>query len=455
MKFTHIEEAFTYIESFTNLEKTMHYTVRTYRLDRMHQLLDFFGNPERSCPVIHTAGSKGKGSTCIFIAKALEKMGFTVGLYSSPHVSTYLERFTLAGTFFPEEQILETINFMVDELSTFSFPEKEGFTSPTTFELLTLLGFLLFQKAECDYAVIETGLGGRLDATNVAAPLISVITPIELEHTQILGSTYAEIAAEKGGIIKNGVPVLSAAQHPDAKRVLAEIAEKRASSMLTLTDYLYHSESKTHLQGTDVCLHWNSGHVQKFRLRLHGNFQAENAALAILTIKTLGFLKDESAEAALLKGLSEADIPGRMDVIGTEPPIIIDGAHTQRSMEKIIESYRSMYPSGGAIIFGAVKGKDHARMAETILREFNRIIISTPGSFKPSDPEGLFNLFSEISHNLESEGHLSAPPILLLEHSPSRALQRSRELLYSSSEGILVTGSFYMAAEIYSCLKNQ
>jgi len=454
MKFSTIGDGFRHIESFMNLEKNQQYTVRTYRLDRMQQLLEHFDHPERSCRTIHAAGSKGKGSTCMFIAKALKSLGYKAGLYSSPHVFSYKERFTLAGDFFSEEELLEVMQEMFDSLTGFSFPEEEGFTSPTTFELLTLLGFLLFRKAECDFAVIETGLGGRLDATNVVQPELTVITPIELEHTQILGSTYSEIAAEKAGIIKPGIPVIISAQHPDARKVLVRRAAELQAEAVFLPDALYHCEAATTLEGTDVVLHWNSGYVQQLHLRMHGNFQAENAALALLALKTLKLPAGRYREDKIAAAVSRAELPGRMDVIRDQQSgrtIIIDGAHTHRSMIKVIESYRNIRPAGGAVLFGAVRGKDHAHMAESILKEFGKIVISTPGTFKPSDPKGLFILFHELAQNMESEGIIQSPPILLYEPDPETALRRSASLI-QEDEPMLVTGSFYMASEIYSAL---
>ncbi len=451
MKFSSLDHAFTHIESFTNLEKTQQYTVRTYRLDRMFSILDHFDHPERSYPVIHVAGSKGKGSTCAFLAKGLKALGYKTGLYASPHVSTYMERFTLAGTFFPPEEVLSTIESMFAHLEGFTFAKERGLETPTTFELLTLLAFLLFKRSSCDYAVLETGLGGRLDATNVVSPVLTAITPIELEHTQILGSTIREIAREKGGIIKEGVPVVISAQHSDAKKELRSIAQQRGSKACFLTDHLSRSTSHSSPGVNHLQLYWSDDSYDEFDLRMLGNFQGENCALALLMLSLLGCIADQQHRKQAIAGMSSAYLPARMELIEGSPPVIIDGAHTGKSVDRLIHSYREMYPKGGVVIFGAVTGKDHTQMAESVIRTFDRIVISTPGTFKPSNPLELYELFTHIAHTLVSEGLLEAPPIIILEKDPRSALLRARGMLFAG-EAILCAGSFYMASEIRNCI---
>lgn len=239
MEFTSFDTACQHIEQFTNLEKSVNYTVRTYRLDRMYALLEHFSRPQDDFMSIHVAGSKGKGSTACYIAQGLKALGHRTGLYSSPHVATYRERFTLAGMFFDDHFLLSTANDMITGLEDFHFQEEYGYSEPTTFELLTLLGFLLFSRSGCEYAVIETGLGGRLDATNVILPIISVITPIELEHTNVLGDTIELIATEKAGIIKQTVPVVMGLQRfEQTRRVISGRAEERGSELICLEDEL-------------------------------------------------------------------------------------------------------------------------------------------------------------------------------------------------------------------------
>ena len=217
MDFTDPEEIFLYFESFTNLERSMSFTEREYRLDRMRYLLDLFGNPQNKLKIIHVAGSKGKGSTAAATASILSSLGYKTGLYTSPHLITYRERITHAGVFIDDRDLIKTGNkiWKILEIENIPFPDP-----PTTFELLTLYAFLVFSDTACEWAVIETGIGGRLDATNVTVPEASVITPIEMEHADILGDSIEKIASEKCGIIKEGKPVFVSPQKEEPLSVI-------------------------------------------------------------------------------------------------------------------------------------------------------------------------------------------------------------------------------------------
>jgi dihydrofolate synthase / folylpolyglutamate synthase len=444
MKFTDVDSAFSYFESFTNLAKKTHYTVRTYRLDRMVALLDHFQHPESFFKTIHIAGSKGKGSTGVFIRAGLTANGNRTGLYVSPHVSTYRERFTVEGQFISDEILLKTINFMIDHLETFSFSEDKGYIKPTTFELLTLLSFLLFKKTHCDWAVIETGLGGRLDATNVIRPKLSVITSIELEHTAILGDTIEKIAGEKAGIIKYQTPVVIGNLKREAEKIIIETANSLDAKIYSLGNELDSISTKTLFSGEISTISWKDKKPLHLSLQLRGNFQAENAALALLSLDKI----EEFAGNQTIQALENAFIPGRMELLQENPPIFIDGAHTEQSIIKLYDSFRQIYPNKeGMLIFGAVLGKNHELMADYSIKCFNKIVISTPGTFKESDPEALYSLF------LRKRDELHLDCTITLEKEPAAALALALKENSDSENNnipILISGSFYMAAEIRS-----
>ncbi|MCK5156026.1 MAG: bifunctional folylpolyglutamate synthase/dihydrofolate synthase [Spirochaetales bacterium] len=442
MKFTDVDTAFSYFEAFTNLAKTSHYTVRTYRLDRMAGLLDHFQHPEHSFKSIHIAGSKGKGSTAVFIRSGLTAVGYKTGLFVSPHVSTYRERFMVDGRFIPDAVLLETINKMISHLETFSFSEETGYTKPTTFELLTLLSFLLFKETRCDWAVIETGLGGRLDATNVIQPVLCVITSIELEHTAILGNTIEKIAAEKAGIIKHKTPVVIGLLKDEAEKTIRRIAVSRDAELHSLKEKLDSISTQTSLSGELCSINWKDKQPVQLFLKLRGSFQADNATLALLALETAGVY----AGGNTIRALENTFIPGRLELLQDTPPVFIDGAHTEQSIIKLYDSFRQMFPDKeGSLIFGAVVGKNHELMADYSIRCFKRIIISTPGSFKESNPEALFNLFTRKKEELQLDCTIT------LEKDPGAALNVALEEITRSKSPktpILVAGSFYMAAEI-------
>jgi dihydrofolate synthase/folylpolyglutamate synthase len=428
-----------YMESFANLEKkTDGYTTRMYRLDRMHALLQYIGNPHHDFTAIHIAGSKGKGSTAAFIAKGLSAAGHKTGLYTSPHLVNYRERFTLSGVFFPEEDLVAAAQELLDRMLGFHFEDEWGTAEPTAFELYTAFAFLLFSVTGCTWAVIETGLGGRLDATNTIIPAASVLTPIELEHTAILGHTIELIATEKSKIIKPKVPVFLSRQPDDARAVFIAEAAEQQSRWYDLEAEVEALATKTKADGEHVCIEWRKGERTQLRLAMRGEVQAENCALALLVLRTLGQYIPEKTERAL----ETAVLPGRMQVLTSTPPLIIDGAHTVESLRHLLNSFTQLYGNrGNTVIYGALEGKDHHHMTQLLLPLFDRIIISRPGTFKKSDPEGLYRLMQK-----EVAGLREAPELyLILDPIEALKLALSRT---EEDHAILCTGSFYLGGEL-------
>jgi dihydrofolate synthase/folylpolyglutamate synthase len=438
MRFDDFNQFCAYMESFTNLERrNNNYTVRLYRLDRMRKLLDHIGHPERDFLSVHIAGSKGKGSTACFIAHGIQAAGYKTGLYLSPHLSDYRERFTLCGEFFPEQALVEAANELVSRLEGFHFQDEWGTTEPTAFELYTAYAFLLFSLNRCQWAVIETGLGGRLDATNTISPQASVITPIELEHTAILGNTISLIAAEKSKIIKPGIPAFISRQVDDAREVFRNEAAHCVSRLHELEIEVESIATHTTTEGEMSSITWRSGEETQLRLAMRGEVQAENAALALLVLRTLGLYRTGLTEPALQK----ATLPGRMQQICNQPVIILDGAHTVQSLRHLLNSFQQLYRGlSNTVIYGALEDKDHLHMSNLLLPLFDRIIISKPGTFKKSDPDGLFLLFKDQIGDQDK-------PQLYLEKDSLKALRLALRTTPAGS-AILCTGSFYLAGEI-------
>jgi dihydrofolate synthase/folylpolyglutamate synthase len=427
-----VTDAFSYIESFTNLERRPISPVdRNYRLDRMSYLLAAFQNPHEKIRCLHIAGTKAKGSTAAMLASVLEAAGYKTGLYASPHVSSYLERIQVSLAP-PEGQLVVDLTNEVRRRVGGLESELPGGFAPTTFELLTLLGFLVFRASGCEIGVIEVGIGGRLDATNVITPVASLITPLDLEHTHLLGDTVEKIAREKGGIIKPGVPVFCSRQLPEAKLILSEIGRHRNAPVYFLDEELEDLTAETSLKGTRFSVKLKGETHVSFRLRLRGLFQAENAALTYLTLRKLFPHLDRQA---FYSGFDRVFLPGRMEILDGEPPLILDGAHTPLSIEKMMESFKILFKKKGILIFGSVAGKTPDRMARILAPHFEQIIISTPGTFKKSDPDEVYRFFK----SLHGRTHL--------EKDPAQALEKAREQSLGELP-ILVTGSFYMVSEI-------
>ena len=431
MEFRSFEQVISYMESFTNLEKrTDRYSNRTYRLDRMKALMEHLGNPQECYRTIHVAGSKGKGSTASYIASGIRALGFTVGLYMSPHVSDYRERFTLCGSFVDDSFLVSTGNELASFLEDFRFRDDLGDTDPTTFELYTAFAFLLFKNLCCQWAVIETGLGGRLDATNIINSFASVLTPIELEHTEILGDTIELIATEKSKIIKQNRPSFSAFQPSEALSVFRAEALAKNSSFHYLGDYVS--------SVTDDHIVFSDGYETDLDLAMPGLVMAQNCALALLVLRTLGLYRSGVTE----KALCTTSLPGRMELVQWKRPLYLDGAHTQNSMKYLLETFRKMYPSGGICIFGSVAGKNHRAMASLILQAFDTVVVSRPGTYKKSDVAALFDLLVSIRKPGQT---------VVLREDASSALEYCLEHT-SSDEPVLATGSFYLAGAVKEAL---
>lgn len=430
-------DVFAWVESFTNLERgDAPFDRRSYHLDRMRRLLALFGHPQRACPLIHVAGTKGKGSTSALLASALRASGRRTGLYTSPHVSSPFERIVLAGE--PERpdalvRIAAAVREIVDGLPE----EAPGGFPPTTFELYTLLAFLYFGDAGCDIAVVETGIGGRLDATNVIEPEASVITPLDLEHTDVLGDTIEKIAFEKAGIIKPGVPAFIGLQPPLAGEVFRKAGRERGAEVTFLIEEMRNHEVVLSRKGTSLHLELRDGPPVDFSLSLLGEFQAENAALAYIALRRV---HPEISLRQFQAGFQAARLPGRMELARKRPPIVLDGAHTPLAVSRLLESFSDIFlrpsrPRGAVLLFGSVAGKNTLGMAGILAPAFESIVVSTPGTFKASDPEGVCEIFRSVN------------PRTVLVKDPAAALRRARELARGGLP-ILVTGSFYMVAEI-------
>ena len=432
-------DVFSWAESFTNLERGSYPSdKRVYRLDRMHGLLEMFDNPEARLRIIHVAGTKGKGSTSALLASVLHAAGRRTGLYTSPHVESYFERIAIAGEPRQPELLVRVgreVKAVIDTLPPEDFPGHYG---PTTFELLTLLAFLYFRESGCKEAVVETGIGGRLDATNVVSSAASVITPLDLEHTEILGDTLEKIAMEKAGIIKPGAPCFIGLQPLQVKEVIRQVCRERGSAPAFLDEETSELTAAVDTKGTSFSLRLAGGPVERFRLSMLGAFQAENAALAYLLLRRT---RPEITGEQYRQGFLDTTLPVRMELRGTDPVVVLDGAHTPLAVTRLKDAFRAVFPGEAILLFGSVSGKNPRAMAEIMAPYFFRIIISTPGTFKESNPKEVADIFRAVK-----------PDATLLEPDPRQALRLAME----ESEGkrpILVTGSFYMVAEIRRLLR--
>ncbi|MCG8453789.1 MAG: bifunctional folylpolyglutamate synthase/dihydrofolate synthase [Spirochaetales bacterium] len=437
-----LNEVFSFFEGRTNLEKGLApgAATREYRLDRMRHLGKAFGNPQDALPVLHIAGSKGKGSTAAYCASLLSEGGKQrIGIYSSPHLMDYRERFRIMGIPFPEQLALKTAQNLLQKLGDIE-NQLEGGEKATTFELLTLFAFLFFRDAQCDAIVLETGLGGRLDATNIVqSPQLVLLTPIEKEHTEILGKRLSQIAMEKAGIIKTGSLVFSSQQKHGVNHIFAQCCKERASTFHSLQNTLQSIQEGPIQEGFHHwTLHWKGGASDSLRLAMGGRVQAQNAALALHALQSWKW--DTTRWKPNPKYLEEVRLPGRFHWVSHEPPILMDGAHTKHSIQALLEAFHSTVPGHEKpiLLFGCALGKNHRAMAKILTQGkhgFQDVVVSTPGTFKPSNPPEVAQSFQKYGAKVQ------------LIPQPQKAWER----VLSLSQGnrpILVTGSFFMAGEI-------
>jgi dihydrofolate synthase/folylpolyglutamate synthase len=459
--FSDAGEVFAYLESFTNLEKTQNYTTRTYRLDRMDHLTSRFGRPQdissdgEGYRILHLAGSKGKGSTAAYLAGALTRKGYKTGLYTSPHVTCYKERISLAGNLIEDEVFIregEKIRRFIETMDSDTLP---GGGDPTTFELLTLLAFLVFRSLGCQWVVLETGLGGRLDATNVVNPVGVFITSIELEHTEFLGNTLAAIAGEKGGIIKPGRPVFCGILKEEPWEVIRSMAAERCAPLYDLDIEAPRRLFSTTALGEQVQITWKDGSESQWLLKMPGPHQGQNATLAALGLRTL-FTGDQAfSDEELALSFSATSLPGRMESLARDGiSWFLDGAHTPQSMGLTVQTFTALNGPGGILIFGTALGKSVPDLVRENLPFFSTVIISRAGTFKPEDPEKVFAQVQEtvqgLVHHPEPDQSWQIPALELIPDS-EEAYRRAVELS-GGALPVLTTGSFYMVAAIRRCL---
>ena len=454
--FSSSTEFFTWLSRFINLESGLP-PAKSFRLDRMELLAELAGNPERCAPSVHIAGSKGKGSVTGMIASMLEAGGKRAARYMSPHVIDIRERICLGDSYFSEEiycaagnELHHITEALLPAAANPLFdPETADGAEPTYFELLTLFFFLCARSAGCSVMVVETGMGGRLDSTNVLDPLVSVINIIELEHTGFLGNTITEVAAEKAGIIKQEKPLILAKQSEEILDIFKMKTKEKNSPLLYFPDITELSNINITPKGTDFTVSFKTDNKNllplfpdplSLSINVPGKIQAENAALAIAAVKTAF---PQITEDAVRNGLKKLNIPGRFEKIAPhmecEPPFIIDGAHTQKSLELCIETFCSLYGEGGVLLFGCAADKDETAMAKIAHSHFSKIIITTPGTFKASNREKIYKAFIEQEANKEKT---------LLIRDTKEAVMKAMKFAHEKNLPILGTGSFYLVSEI-------
>lgn len=340
------QQALRYLNSFTDFEKKPggSYTTASFDLRRPAALLDLLGSPQLRFPSVVVAGTKGKGSTSAMLASILRASGRVAGLYSQPHLHTFRERIRVDGRLIGKQELAGAIESVVPAVDGLRRTRPES-GPPTTYEVTTAAAMLYFASRSPDLVVLEVGLGGRLDAVNVVTPLLSVITSISLDHVQLLGTTLAEIAGEKAGIIKSGGVVVSSEQAGEAMEVIRRVAEERGARLVVARPEVVRRAGAPPASGSParasrrphepVVLRGPSGTKYQVRLSLLGAHQVANATTAIAVSEQLGEMGFPVEAAAVERGLAQVEWPGRLEVVSEDPMVVVDGAHNGDSARKL------------------------------------------------------------------------------------------------------------------------
>ncbi|NDC53932.1 MAG: bifunctional folylpolyglutamate synthase/dihydrofolate synthase [Planctomycetia bacterium] len=419
----------------------------TFALARMRDLLGALGSPHERVPVVHVAGTKGKGSTTAMLAAILGAAGHRVGRYLSPHVHALEERIAVAGRPISTAALREAFAAVMPVVEALDRrAARRAGRGPTWFEVLTAVALVHFARARVDVAVVETGLGGRLDATNVTRPVLSVITSISLDHMALLGDTIGKIAAEKAGIIKRGVPLVSGATHPAARRVIRAVAARRRAPLcelgrdFTATAVTAPATVRRPLGTLALRLRLPGGSDERtYAVGMPGRHQADNAALAVVAARRLDALGIAAPERAIAAGLRSTALPARVQVLSRRPLVVVDAAHNAASMEALVETLAAPLAAlrPRVLVFAASADKQIDRMLRAAAGRFDHVVV-TRYATNPRAAEAEFLVAACRAARI---GPVEAAG------SPADAVARARRI--AGREGLVcVAGSFFLAAEI-------
>ena len=419
-------------------------------LGRITALLEHLGNPHHNVQFVHLAGTNGKGSTAVMLASILREAGYRVGLYTSPYLLSFTNRMAVNGDDIKQDDLIELVDQVRPLVEKINKDPELGVM--TEFEVVTTLALTYFSRANLDLVVLETGLGGRLDATNVVDPLLSIITNVSLEHTDVLGDTVEKIAVEKAGIIKPKRPLLTAAEDPRVLKVLEERCIEQNSGIYRVyaavdgKGTLVGKNPKAALQeispeGQSFCYEGSFFNFDRIFLPLRGAYQVTNAATALAALELLEKEGFKVSEAELRSGLEKTEWPGRLELLSKNPQLIMDGAHNPAAIENLARSLPGYFKYSNLIlVVGMMADKDISAMLEKILPLADKVIFTRPVLPRAADPR---ELAAVATGQLEFEREY----YVINDHGA--ALEKALELA-GPQDAVLVTGSLYTVSDVRS-----
>lgn len=430
------QAALDYILSFADYERAPRSAV-VFDLRRMEMLLEKLGNPEVGAIPIHVAGTKGKGSTAAMIASILTRAGYKTGLYTSPHLHDFTERIQVDRVPITKDEFARLVEVMEPQVEAVN---KFGvFGQLTTFELLTVLAFAYFKERGVAFQVLEVGMGGRLDATNVVEPGVCVITSISLDHTDVLGNTLARIAGEKTGIIKPGSIVVSSPQPPEAMAVIEGACREQAAKLVKVGSDVTWERKAFSNEGQSFQLKGLTGEYS-LSLALLGEYQLENASAAVAAVETLAELGMGVGAESIASGLTQVRWLGRLQVLRQKPWFIVDCAHNAYSAKRLAEALKQHFDFEEAVlILGVSSDKDVAGMVSELMPLAGTVIVTSAQHPRALEPATLAAEFSRQGINPEVAGNVSSAVDLALARAKAEDL-------------ICATGSLFVVAEVMEYL---
>jgi len=427
------KESIQKLMSLSDIERISEITVRTrYNLEKITNFLDLLGNPQKHAQTVHITGTKGKGSTASMVTSGLLASGKSVGMYSSPHLHTIRERIQVNGEPISEKLFADTATYLWEKIDMIK--ASNGYEKPSFFEFLTTMAFYVFKKLNMQWQVIEVGLGGTLDATNILdESKICVLTSISLDHVEILGNTLTLIARDKSGIIKKNSRVISA---PQRKTALKQIVEKCNSTNSSLTiigkDYIYNLISSDYsIQNFKVT---NSSETRLFEISLLGEYQVENATTAIAVLDLIAKEDNQINYTTIRKGLKTTSWPARMEIVSKSPTIVVDGAHNPYSMKRMVNEIKNLFPNSNFIlIYGCSSGHNVKQISKEILK---------------LKPKSVFIAQSRHPRSINTNELAKTIPYRLIQKigSVNECLDNAKTII-KKDDIIVVAGSLFIAAE--------
>lgn len=406
-------------------------------LKRILHLMEKLRNPHHKIKTIHVTGTNGKGSVCKFIGSILHKAGYKVGVYLSPHLQQFSERIVVNGENISEDDLINLIKKIKPIVDDMTMENN----TPTFFEIVTAMAFQFFNDCNVDFAVIEVGLGGRFDATNIIDPLVSVITNVSLEHTDYLGENIKSIAFEKAGIIKKRTPIVTAVKN-NARDIIYKISKEKNASIITIEKKNWKRQFSNMIY-QEFLIH-GTFNDYTVRTSLLGEYQGENIALAILTIEQLQKNGVYLTESDISDGISTSFNPGRMEIISMKPTVVLDGAHNPVGMQMLKNTLeKDLEYSRLILIIGILKDKNIEEMLSTIAPISDIIIITKSSNTRACEPEIIKDILKKISYNKN----------LYIKGTISKAIDYAK-LIANTDDIICISGSLFTVGEARSHLLN-